>query len=63
MSALVHTERYSQAGVWLKHAECLHMLGDMEAAAVSYSKVTALAPNHTETRYKAANRLKIVFSN
>lgn len=51
LSALVQTNKYSQAGVWLKYAECQHMLNDLEAAAASYSKVITLAPNHTDTRY------------
>ena len=53
LSALVHTDKYSQAGVWLKYAECQHMLNDLEAAASSYSKVISLAPNHTDTRWKS----------
>ena len=51
LSALVQTDKYSQAGVWLKYAECQHMLNDLEAAAASYSKVITLAPNHTDTRF------------
>lgn len=51
LSALVQTNKYSQAGVWLKYAECQHMLNDLEAAAASYSKVITLAPNHTDTRF------------
>ena len=50
LSALVQTNKYSQAGVWLKYAECQHMLSDLEAAAASYSKVISLAPNHTDSR-------------
>ena len=51
LSALVHTQCYGQAGVWLKHAECLHTLQDLEGAAMSYSQVLNLAPHHTDTRY------------
>ncbi len=50
LTLLVHTRKYSQAGVWLKLAECRHMLSDLEASAVAYSKVISLAPNHTESR-------------
>jgi general transcription factor 3C polypeptide 3 (transcription factor C subunit 4) len=50
LSALVHTHTYNQAGVWLRHAECLHTLQDLEAAAMSYSQVLSLAPHHTDTR-------------
>lgn len=51
LAALVGTVRYCQAGVWLKHAECQHMLNDLEGAAMSYSKVLSLAPHHTDTRF------------
>ena len=51
LSVLVCTDRYSQAGVWLKHAECLHMLGDLEGAVISYSKVLSLASHHIDTRW------------
>lgn len=51
LTALVHTGKYSQAGVWLKLAECRHMLGDLDASARAYSQVIALAPNHTESRW------------
>ena len=32
LSSLIHTELFNQAGVWLKHAECLHALNDLEQA-------------------------------
>lgn len=54
LSALVQTTKYSQAGVWLKHAECQHMLNDPAAAAISYSKVISLAPHHIDSRLKLA---------
>lgn len=50
LTSLTETKEFSQAGVWLKHAECLHMLHELEPAALSYSKVLSLAPHHTETR-------------
>lgn len=50
LATLTETKEFSQAGVWLKHAECLHMLNELEPAALSYSKVLSLAPHHTETR-------------
>ncbi|KAL5457215.1 hypothetical protein EMCRGX_G034460 [Ephydatia muelleri] len=54
LSSLVRTDKFNQAGVWLKHAECHHMLHDMEAAALSYHRVLALAPRHTDTRLTLA---------
>ena len=55
LTLLVETENFSQAGVWLKHAECLHMLQELEQAAMSYVKVLSLAPHHTETRMTLAS--------
>lgn len=50
LSALVCSERYNLAVVWLRHAECLKALGYMERAAESYSKVVDLAPLHLDAR-------------
>jgi len=50
LTMLVSTRRYSQAVVYLKLAECQLALSDWEAATMAYSKVIALAPNHTESR-------------
>ncbi|XP_038604629.1 LOW QUALITY PROTEIN: general transcription factor 3C polypeptide 3-like [Tachyglossus aculeatus] len=50
LSALVCSERYSQAVVWLRHAECLKALGHVECAARSYAKVVGLAPLHLDAR-------------
>lgn len=54
LSSLVRTDRFNQAGVWLKHAECHHMMQDMDAAALSYHRVLSLAPRHTDTRLTLA---------
>ena len=43
-----------KAGVWLKHAECLHSLNQLESAAVSYAQVVALAPHHTNAKLTLA---------
>ncbi|CAM4617495.1 unnamed protein product [Lepidochelys olivacea] len=50
LSALVCSERYNLAVVWLRHAECLKALGYMERAAESYAKVVDLAPLHLDAR-------------
>ncbi|KAG9349390.1 hypothetical protein JZ751_027833 [Albula glossodonta] len=50
LSALVCSERYNLAVVWLRHAECLKALGHMEVAVKSYSKVVEMAPLHLEAR-------------
>ncbi|XP_063067966.1 general transcription factor 3C polypeptide 3 [Engraulis encrasicolus] len=50
LSALVCSERYNLAVVWLRHAECLKALGHQEAAVHSYYKVVEMAPLHLEAR-------------
>ncbi|XP_024153735.1 general transcription factor 3C polypeptide 3 [Oryzias melastigma] len=50
LSALIVSEKYNLAVVWLRHAECLKALGNMQAAADSYSKVVEMAPQHLEAR-------------
>ncbi|KAM4626310.1 general transcription factor 3C polypeptide 3 [Discoglossus pictus] len=50
LSALVCSERYNLAVVWLRHADCLKALGHMEQAAECYGKVVELAPLHLDAR-------------
>ncbi|KAM5146923.1 general transcription factor 3C polypeptide 3 [Mantella aurantiaca] len=50
LSALVCSEKYNMAVVWLRHADCLKALGHMEKAAESYSKVVEMAPLHLDAR-------------
>ncbi|XP_034007012.1 general transcription factor 3C polypeptide 3 [Trematomus bernacchii] len=54
LSALVISEKYNLAVVWLRHAECLKALGHMEVAAQSYTKVVDMAPQHLEARLSLA---------
>ncbi|XP_039998519.1 general transcription factor 3C polypeptide 3 isoform X2 [Xiphias gladius] len=54
LSALVISDKYNLAVVWLRHAECLKALGHMEAAAESYTKVVGMAPLHLEARLSLA---------
>ncbi|CAJ1086788.1 general transcription factor 3C polypeptide 3 [Xyrichtys novacula] len=54
VSALVISEKYNLAVVWLRHAECLKALGHMEEAAQSYTKVVEMAPQHLEARLSLA---------
>uniref|UniRef100_A0A4W4F993 General transcription factor IIIC, polypeptide 3 n=1 Tax=Electrophorus electricus TaxID=8005 RepID=A0A4W4F993_ELEEL len=54
LSALVCSERYNLAVVWLRHAECLKALGHAEVAARSYTKVVEMAPLHLEARLALA---------
>lgn len=54
LSALVISEKYNLAVVWLRHAECLKALGHMEAAASSYTRVVDMAPQHLEARLSLA---------
>ncbi|KAG9477965.1 hypothetical protein GDO78_013124 [Eleutherodactylus coqui] len=50
LSALVCSEKYNLAVVWLRHADCLKALGHMEQAAESYCKVVDMAPLHLDAR-------------
>ncbi|CAN9498381.1 unnamed protein product [Ophioblennius macclurei] len=54
LSALVISEKYNLAVVWLRHAECLKALGHMQPAADSYTKVVEMAPQHLEARLSLA---------
>lgn len=54
LSALIISDKYNLAVVWLRHAECLKALGHMDAAAQSYSKVVQMAPQHLEARLSLA---------
>ncbi|XP_057686682.1 general transcription factor 3C polypeptide 3 isoform X2 [Corythoichthys intestinalis] len=54
LSVLVISEKYNLAVVWLRHAECLKALGEMKAAAESFTKVVELAPQHLEARLSLA---------
>ncbi|XP_067439330.1 general transcription factor 3C polypeptide 3 [Thunnus thynnus] len=54
LSALVISDKYNLAVVWLRHAECLKALGHMEAAADSFTKVVEMAPQHLEARLSLA---------
>ncbi|KAM8871437.1 general transcription factor 3C polypeptide 3 [Synchiropus picturatus] len=54
LSSLVVSEKYNLAVVWLRHAECLKALGQMEAAAESFTKVVEMAPQHLEARLSLA---------
>ncbi|XP_069568963.1 general transcription factor 3C polypeptide 3 [Brachyistius frenatus] len=54
LSALVVSEKYNLAVVWLRHAECLKALGHTEPAADSYTKVVEMAPQHLEARLSLA---------
>ncbi|XP_061760706.1 general transcription factor 3C polypeptide 3 isoform X2 [Nerophis ophidion] len=54
LSVLVVSEKYNLAVVWLRHAECLKALGEMEAATKSFTKVVELAPQHLEARLSLA---------
>ena len=38
--SLIHTELFNQARVWLKYAECLHALNELEHAALLYAQIT-----------------------
>ncbi|OWF47405.1 General transcription factor 3C polypeptide 3 [Mizuhopecten yessoensis] len=51
LSKLIKSSRYSSAAaVWLKMAECLNNLGELEEAVKAYDNVVDLAPAHVGAR-------------
>uniref|UniRef100_A0A8C1YT11 General transcription factor IIIC, polypeptide 3 n=1 Tax=Cyprinus carpio TaxID=7962 RepID=A0A8C1YT11_CYPCA len=61
LSALVCSERYNLAVVWLQHAECLKALGHLEVAVKSYSKVVEMAPLHLDARLSCVYGVEQVY--
>ncbi|XP_064605107.1 general transcription factor 3C polypeptide 3-like [Liolophura sinensis] len=55
LEMLVKTKNYSLAAVWLRYAECLSILGEVDRSEEAYAKVVELAPNHTEARVALSN--------
>lgn len=55
LDMLIATKNFSLAGVWLKKGECLTSLGRLEEAALAYSQVVSLAPNHLDARLVLAS--------
>lgn len=58
LSALVETENYNMAAVWLRYGECLSAVNETEKATEVYKKVVAMAPCHTGARFSLSNLLK-----
>ncbi|XP_076017992.1 general transcription factor 3C polypeptide 3 [Genypterus blacodes] len=54
LSALVMSNKYNLAVVWLRHADCLKALGHLESAVESLIKVVEMAPQHLEARLSLA---------
>nr|XP_006815709.1 PREDICTED: general transcription factor 3C polypeptide 3-like [Saccoglossus kowalevskii] len=50
LALLVNSEKYNLAAVWLRYAECVNCLGELQLASVCYHKVIKLAPSHLEAR-------------
>uniref|UniRef100_K1PNW9 General transcription factor 3C polypeptide 3 n=1 Tax=Magallana gigas TaxID=29159 RepID=K1PNW9_MAGGI len=50
LKKLVNSENYNLAAVWLRLAECLNSLGEVERAVDAYSRVVEMAPSHIEAR-------------
>ncbi|XP_048758832.1 general transcription factor 3C polypeptide 3-like isoform X2 [Ostrea edulis] len=50
LQQLVHSENFNLAAVWLRLAECLNSLGELEGAVDAYSKVVEMAPSHIGAR-------------
>ncbi|XP_078494320.1 general transcription factor 3C polypeptide 3 [Ciona intestinalis] len=59
LNLLVTSPDYSLAAVWLKHAECERLCGNLERALKSYKQCVRLAPGHVEAHIKFAESLKL----
>ncbi|XP_013197169.2 general transcription factor 3C polypeptide 3 [Amyelois transitella] len=57
LEPLVKNTSFDLGAVWLKHADCLHNLGQDDDAIQSYNKVLTHAPQHPEARKKLYNIL------
>uniref|UniRef100_H2ZEG2 General transcription factor IIIC, polypeptide 3 n=1 Tax=Ciona savignyi TaxID=51511 RepID=H2ZEG2_CIOSA len=59
LNLLVTSPNYSLAAVWLKHAECERICGNLEKSLKSYRQCVRLAPGHIEAHIKYAETLKL----
>ncbi|XP_038049643.1 general transcription factor 3C polypeptide 3-like [Patiria miniata] len=50
LQALVETKNYNLAAVWLRYAECLTSLGQLEQSTMAYRQVLQKAPGHLDAR-------------
>ncbi|XP_075542969.1 general transcription factor 3C polypeptide 3-like isoform X1 [Dermacentor variabilis] len=50
LHALVGTQNYGMAAVWLRYGECLQQLGRLREATGAYERTCELAPGHAQAR-------------
>ncbi|KAH7955530.1 hypothetical protein HPB52_001204 [Rhipicephalus sanguineus] len=50
LHALVNTQNYGMAAVWLRYGECLQQLGCLREATSAYERTCELAPGHAQAR-------------
>jgi len=55
---LVHSNKFSMAGVWLKYADSLVVVNRIEDSIAGYRHVIKLAPAHEEARLRLAELLQ-----
>ncbi|XP_013421709.1 general transcription factor 3C polypeptide 3 [Lingula anatina] len=55
LNKLVHSEKYNLPAVWLRYAECLSALGELQMAADAYKHVVEQAPSHYSARVSLSN--------
>ncbi|XP_065175239.1 general transcription factor 3C polypeptide 3-like isoform X1 [Sycon ciliatum] len=58
LAALVSTQRYNMAAVWLQYGQSLLGLKQLENAASAYSVVVSMAPTHLDARLTLADLLQ-----
>ncbi|KAJ8665208.1 hypothetical protein QAD02_006870 [Eretmocerus hayati] len=59
LEPLVHSQNFSLAAVWLRHAECWWGCHDFNKAIKSYEIVRKLSPQHLEARMELAKLYKL----
>ncbi|RUS74821.1 hypothetical protein EGW08_017411, partial [Elysia chlorotica] len=58
LEALVSSEKYNEAAVWLTLGQCRNALGDLSAAIEAYKCVVDMAPAHHEARVTLSSLLQ-----
>lgn len=58
LQPLTESENFSLAAVFLRYADCLRLLGDVDRAIESYRHVVQLAPQHLDARLTLSALLK-----
>lgn len=58
LKLLIESEKFSLAAVFLRYADCLRLMGDIDQAVDSYRQVVQMAPQHLDARLTLSALLK-----